>query len=137
MLRQLGDHATPSSGDRVRFTYPDGTRLEGTWTFTGHREGPATFAVRDDDGDLHVPAPGHVRCDIAKDRVALLTVGEVVTIATLLEEFAALCPGHPLEDLAREHARSINERFLFARDATVPATLPDGSGQGFPHRTRN
>ncbi|WP_146099503.1 hypothetical protein [Kineococcus xinjiangensis] len=125
MLRQLGDHSTPSSGDRVRFVYPDGTRLEGVWTFTGDTGESGPFAVRDDEGRLHLPRPGHVRCDIAKDRVALLTVGEVLTIATLLDEFAAMCPGHPLEDVAREHVRSINDRFLFARDSRLPAALPD------------
>ncbi|GAB7189606.1 hypothetical protein NUM3379_03120 [Kineococcus sp. NUM-3379] len=131
MLRQLGDHATPCSGDRVRFVYPDGDVLEGTWTFIGDREG-GPFAVRDAAGALHTPPPGHVRCDIAKDQVALLTVGEVLTIATLLEEFAAVCPGHPLEDVAREHLRSINDRFLFARDGVIPTPLPPRAGVPSP-----
>ncbi|GAA4987683.1 hypothetical protein [Kineococcus glutinatus] len=124
MLRQLGDHQTPSSGDRVRFAYPDGTALEGTWTFVGHRADGNPFVVRTDDGELVEPAPGHVRCDVAKDRVALLTVGEVVTLATLLEEFTALCPGHPLEPVAREHLRTLDARFLFARDNSLPQQEP-------------
>ncbi|PPK91927.1 hypothetical protein CLV92_1198 [Kineococcus xinjiangensis] len=124
MLRQLGDHASPCSGDRVRFVYEDGTTLQGTWTFLGARGPAGPFALVDDDGAVHVPPAGHVRCDIAKDRVALLTVGEVVTLATVLEELAAMCPGHPLEDVAREQARSIADRFLFARDNTIPTHLP-------------
>ncbi|WP_104435605.1 hypothetical protein [Kineococcus xinjiangensis] len=124
MLRQIGDHRTPCAGDRVRFTYPDGQTLQGVWTFTGGNAEHGHFAVRGDDGQLHTPPPGHLHCDVAKDHVALLTVGEVMTITTLLSEFAAMCPGHPLRELADEHLARIEQRFHFAQANRIPSELP-------------
>ena len=103
---------TPVEGDRVRLTYGDGSTVEGRWEYIGGDvEG---YALRLDDGTVHPHVAGQVARDIVhrvpRPRLALLTHGEALVAAQLLDELAGVYRTEPLGELARDMAVRLYDR---------------------------
>ena len=113
--RALADQAdpdTPVEGDRVRLTYGDGSTVEGRWEYIGGDvEG---YALHLDDGTVHPHVAGQVARDIVhrvpRPRLALLTHGEALVAAQLLDELAGVYRTEPLGELARDMAVRLYDR---------------------------
>lgn len=103
----------PQEGDRVRVAYRDGSTAEGRWTFAGG-DGE-NWVVAGDARTPHTHVVGRDRIEVLQcaehPRRALLTEGEGLAVAELLDELAGLYPGEDLGRLARELAGTIYDRF--------------------------
>jgi hypothetical protein len=103
---------SPVEGDRIRLTYGDGSRVEGRWEYIGGDvEG---HALRLDDGTLHTHVAGQgeriLVHRVPRPRLALLTHGEALVAAQLLDELAGVYDGEPLGALARDLAVRLYDR---------------------------
>jgi hypothetical protein len=112
LLSEQAASYTPVEGDRVRLTYGDGSRVEGRWEYVGGDvEGNA---LRLDGGTLHTHVAGQVARDIVhavpRLRLALLTHGEALVAAQLLDELSGVYRTEPLGELARDMAVRLYDR---------------------------
>jgi hypothetical protein len=99
-------------GARVRLTYGDGSNVTGTWETRPEYEDGPPVVLRLDNGTIHEHTAGQVERRVLDDeeRLPLLTEGEALAIAGLLDELAAVYVREPLGRLAREQAVKLYDR---------------------------